>query len=157
MKLSEWAHAAEIVGGAAIIASLIFVGLQVRENTQVVKLTSDRAIDQQNLALNVSVANNPDLADILVRGEMDRDSLTDTERARFDNYCFSRFGGYENVIGNFDQGFVPVEEYEVWSIHFKYRFDKPGYRQFWLEYRHGYFPIFRAWADEQYGVTVDQS
>lgn len=72
MKRSEWAHAAEIVGGAAIIASLIFVGLEVRENTQVVKLTSDRAIDQQNLALNVSVANNANLADILVRGEKDR-------------------------------------------------------------------------------------
>jgi len=46
MKLSEWANVAEIFGGAAIIASLIFVGLEVRENTQVVKLTSDRALDQ---------------------------------------------------------------------------------------------------------------
>ena len=138
-----------------VIASLIFVGLEVRENTQVITLNSDRAIDQQNLALNLAVSNSADLADILVRGELDRDSLTDAERARFDNYCFSRFGGYENVIGNFDQGFVPEEEYEVWSIHFKYRFDKPGYRQFWLEYRHGYFPKFRAWADEQFGVSTD--
>ena len=155
MKLSEWAHVAEIIGGAAIIASLIFVGVQVRENTQVVRLTSDRAIDQQNLALNLSVAEHADLAQILVRGETDRDSLTDAERARFDNYCFSRFGGYENVVGNFGEGFVPESEMEVWAIHFDYRFNKPGYRQFWIEFRDGYFPIFRAWADERFGVTAD--
>jgi hypothetical protein len=150
MKLSEWADVAEIVGGAAIIASLIFVGLQVRENTQVVKLTSDRALDQQNLVLNMAVAESTELAGILVRGESDRDSLSAVEQTRFDNYCFSRFGGFENAIGNYAQGFVPVDEYEVWAVYFKNRLGKPGYRQFWVEYREGFFPLFRAWADEQY-------
>jgi hypothetical protein len=152
MKLSEWANVAEIVGGAAIIASLIFVGLEVRENTQVVKLTSDRALDQQNLVLNTSVANNQDLAEILVKGESDRDSLSEVERARFDNYCFSRFGAFENVIGNYSEGFVADNEYNVWSVYFKHRLGKQGYRQFWIEYRDGFFPTFRAWADQQYGM-----
>ena len=153
MKLSEWAHIAEVVGGMAIIASLIFVGMQVQENTRVVKVTSDRAIDQQNVALNISVIESSDFSDILVRGESDRASLTPAERARFDNYCFARFGAYENVVGNFSEGFITYEEYEVWAEHFGHRFDKPGYRQFWIEHRNGYFSAFRSWADEQYGVS----
>ncbi len=44
MKLAEWAQIAEIIGGAAIIASLVFVGIEVRENTLVVRAQSDRAI-----------------------------------------------------------------------------------------------------------------
>jgi hypothetical protein len=80
MKLSEWANVAEIIGGAAIIASLIFVGLEVRENTQVIKLTSDRALDQQNLVLNTAVAESHDLAEILVKGESDRDNLSAQEK-----------------------------------------------------------------------------
>ncbi len=35
LKLSEWASVAEIIGGLAIVASLLFVGLEVRENTRV--------------------------------------------------------------------------------------------------------------------------
>jgi hypothetical protein len=155
MKLSKWAQMAEIIGGVAIIASLIFIGLEVRENTRVTMLTSDRALDQQNLALNLSIADSADLATLLVKAELDRNSLNAAERARFDNYCFSRFGGYENVIANWTEGFVPDDEYNVWAIHFKYRFDKPGYRQFWDEYRHGYFPDFRAWVDEMYGLDED--
>ena len=155
MKLSEWAHAAEIIGGAAIIASLIFVGLEVRENTRVTVLTSDRALDQQNLALNLSITNSADFAEVLVRAELDRDNLTAAERARFDNYCLSRFGAYENLVTNFAEGFVSDDEYDVWAENFKYRFDKPGYREFWIEHRTTYFPDFRAWADEQFGIIVD--
>ena len=152
MKLSEWADVAEIIGSAAIIASLIFVGLQVRENTQVIRLTSDRAVDQQNLALNLTVAQSPDFAEILVRAESDRDSLTVAERARFDHFCFSQFGTYENVVDIFGEGFMPDQEFDVWTQHFNDRFVRPGYRQFWVEFRGGYFPNFRAWADEQFDV-----
>ena len=152
MKLSEWANIAEIIGGIAIIASLIFVGVQVRENTQVVKLTSDRALDQQNLALNLAVANDSELAEILTKGEVDRSSLTPAERTRFDNYCFSRFGAFENVIGNYAEGFVPEDEYEVWAVYFRNRLEKPGYREFWAEYRDGFFPTFRSWTDQLYGM-----
>jgi hypothetical protein len=152
MKLSEWAHVAEIVGGVAIIASLIFVGLQVKENTRVVIMTSDRAIDQQNVALNISVVESSDFADILVRGESDRSSLNPAERARFDNYCFARLGAYENVVGNFSEGLITDEEYEVWANHFEERFDKPGYKQFWVDHRNGYFAMFRSWADERYKI-----
>ena len=155
MKLKEWAQVAEIVGGAAIIASLLFVGIQVRENTQVVIMTSDLAIDQQNVALNISVVESPDFADLLVKGEADLGALTAAERARFDNYCFARFGAYENVVGNFGKGFISDEEYDIWARHFEDRFDKPGYRQFWVENRNGYFPQFRSWADERYGIGIE--
>jgi hypothetical protein len=155
MRLEKYALIAEIFGGVAIVLSLIFVGLEVRENTRVTILTSDRSLDQQNLALNLAITNSADFAELLVRAELDRDSLTDEERARFDNYCFSRFGGYENVVANFAEGFVSDDEYNVWAEHFRYRFDKPGYRQFWIEYRSGYFSSFRAWADEQFGIAVD--
>ena len=155
MQLKEWAQIAEIVGGIAIVASLVFVGLEVRENTQVVILTSDRAVDQQNVALNISVIENHDVAEILARGETDRRSLDEVDRIRFDNYTFSRFGAYENVVGNLDEGFIDSEEEAVWIEHFRYRFDKPGYRDFWLQYRHGYFPRFRAWIDAIYGTAGD--
>ena len=152
MKLSEWAQIAEIVGGAAIIASLVFVGIEVRENTSVVRAQFDRAIDQQNVSLNIVVAENADFAEVLVRAEVDRDSLDPAELARFDNYCLARFGAYENVVGNFSEGFVSSQEFDIWTRHFEDRFSRPGYRQCWLNYRDGYFPRFRAWADARFNV-----
>lgn len=33
LKLSEWANIAEIVGGAVVVMSLVYVGTQIIENT----------------------------------------------------------------------------------------------------------------------------
>ena len=155
MKLSEWAHIAEVTGAVAIVASLIFVGLEVQENTRVNRLTMDRTIDQQSIALNLLIAESPDLADILVKGELDRDNLTPAEQARFDNYCLSRFGSYENIVGDYYAGFVADVEFQLWAKHFEFRFDKPGYRQFWIAHRNVYFESFRHWGDERYGIEAD--
>ncbi len=155
MKLEKWALVAEIVGALAIVLSLIFVGLEIRDSTRVTTLNLDRVLDQQNLALNLAITNSADFAELLVRGESDRDGLNTAERARFDNYCLSRFGAYENIVDDFAAGFIADDDYDVWAGHFKYRFDKPGYRQFWIEYRSQYFASFRAWADEQFGISVD--
>lgn len=152
LKLSEMAHLAEIIGGIGIVASLIFVGMQVRENTLLIGVNSDQTVDTQNLALNVAVAESADLADILVRGEADRESLSDVEKKRFDNYSFSRFGSYENVVGIFERGLMTQSDFDIWSRHFNDRFNRPGYRQFWIEYRDGYFPEFRIWADIQFEI-----
>jgi len=155
MKLEKWALVAEIVGALAIVLSLIFVGLEIRGNTRVTTLNLDRAVDQQNLALNLAITNSADFAELPVRGELDRDGLNTAERARFDNYCLSRFGAYENVVDDFASGFIAEDDFDVWAVHFKYRFDKPGYRQFWIEYRSEYFVNFRAWTDEQFGISAD--
>ncbi len=37
MKLEKWALIAEIIGGVAIVLSLLFVGLEIRGNTQVAR------------------------------------------------------------------------------------------------------------------------
>ena len=127
MRLEKYALIAEIVGAVAIVLSLVFVGLEIRENTRATILTSDRALDEQNLALNLAITNSSDFAELLVRAEMDRHGLDDQERARFDNYCFSRFGAFENVVANFAGGLVTADEYDVWAELFRRRFGKPGY------------------------------
>ena len=129
--------------------------MEINENTRITRLTSDRAIDEQNFGLNISVTNSSDFADILVRGEADRSSLSEVERARFDNYTFSRLGAYENVIANNRDGLMSETEFQVWTDLFQIRLGKPGYREFWQEYRMGYFPEFRAWADVQFEIDQE--
>lgn len=136
-----------MIGGAAIVAALIFVGLEVRENTQVSTLTLDRMIDQQSVALNRSITASADFADILVRGEQDRDSFSPAELARF--------GSYENLVGDFAAGSIGDKEFDLRARHFEFRCDKPGYRQFRVAHRNVYFESLRQWADERYGIAAD--
>ena len=57
MKLERWALIAEIVGGVAIVLSLIFVGLQVRQSAEQTALNTDaiRADAIQSLVGQISL------------------------------------------------------------------------------------------------------
>ena len=114
---------------------------------------------QSAISLQVGLGPSPAHTDRRGRPPLRPAGRAITERrglnARFDNYCLSRFGAYENIVDDFAAGFIEDDDYDVWAGHFKYRFDKPGYRQFWIEYRSQYFANFRAWADEQFGISVD--
>ena len=48
MRAESWKHIAEAIGVAAIVASLVFVGLQLRQEDDVARLELiDRSTDQQ--------------------------------------------------------------------------------------------------------------
>ena len=58
-KLQEYALIAEIVSAIAIIGSLIFVGLEIRQNTNATFATSYDQLLADQMDLRLRIANNP--------------------------------------------------------------------------------------------------
>jgi hypothetical protein len=67
LRLSEWAHIAEIVGAAAAVASLVFVGFQLRENTREVRAATFQAVADTDLSLLQDLARSKELATTCLR------------------------------------------------------------------------------------------
>jgi len=66
-KLADWASIAEIIGAAAIVVSLIFVGFQIRENT----VATQSATFQEHLGFEINVlmaaASDPTLSRVFLQ------------------------------------------------------------------------------------------
>ena len=62
LSLPEWASIAEIIGAIAVIFSLIYVGIQVQENTNEVRAANRQALINRASAAVGGVAANPVLA-----------------------------------------------------------------------------------------------
>jgi hypothetical protein len=83
MKTKRYAQIAEIIGAVAVIVGLIFVGLELRQNTLMQRVTATQTlvVDYEN-ALDV-LAHDADTACIYVRGINSLDNLNGIERYRF--------------------------------------------------------------------------
>lgn len=65
MKLEKWALVAEVVGGIAIVLSLVFVGLQIRSSTQLSRaMAYERNIDSLN-DWRLELIGDPELTSLL--------------------------------------------------------------------------------------------
>lgn len=76
MTLSDWASIAEIVGACAIVVSLVFVGLQIRQeaeetalNTRAIAVGAFQDLTEQISRLNSLIVENPRLAELIQRLE----------------------------------------------------------------------------------------
>jgi len=123
---------AEIVGAVVVVVSLIYVGVQVRQNTSATRYQAT-----QNLIAGMSdahflISSDGELAAIMRRGGYNRSSLTDDEQLRYNMWLFSLFNQYDFAFhqfraGELDENIWGKLEYEVpqWISSL------PGVREWW--------------------------
>ncbi len=79
MKTRDWKDIAELIGIAAIVASLIFVGLQMRQDQSIAIADTRSALTESAQSIAELIQDNPDL---WKRG-LDRDELNGNEEVEF--------------------------------------------------------------------------
>jgi hypothetical protein len=67
MAMQEWGVLGELIGGAGIIVSLIYVGAQIRQNTIITRASTTQAFTEQINMLAMPVSGG-DFTDIYWRG-----------------------------------------------------------------------------------------
>jgi hypothetical protein len=68
MSLEQWSNLAQIIGSAGVVLSLIFVGLQVRQNTRAIQRNEHNATMAQWTVIRMAVARNRDIAEFMTNG-----------------------------------------------------------------------------------------
>ncbi|MFN3230946.1 MAG: hypothetical protein ACE363_02170 [Alphaproteobacteria bacterium] len=77
MTLEEISYIGEIIAAVAVIASLIFVGTQLRQNTRAMRITAGQAMVTTWAATSRDVFNNDDLLRDVTRSVTGADGLDD--------------------------------------------------------------------------------
>ncbi len=80
MKPIKWKDTAELVGVAAIVASLVFVGLQLRQEQEIAITETFGDMSQSMVDVTLEIGDH---MDIWRRG-LDGEELTSSEQGRFD-------------------------------------------------------------------------
>ena len=98
MDIMELGAIGELVGGIAVIGSLIFVGLQVRQNNRLVTdsvVQAARSITDEFLR---DLSKDPLLSKFYLAGLADTDALPPEERIRFDMILLRVFRAMESLF-----------------------------------------------------------
>lgn len=83
MTIEQWGAIGEIVGAVATIATLIYLAMQIRHNTQALKAASMDSTIQAANDIRANLFSNPEITDIYRRGLKNIEDLEDIDRERF--------------------------------------------------------------------------
>ena len=113
-RLAEWASVAEIFGAIAIVISLIFVGLQIRDNTVAIQA----ATYQEHLGFELNhltaAATDQVLADSYAIGAQggDLNGLSEEDAARAGWLWLATYRLYEGFYLQYLRGTLSPEDWE---------------------------------------------
>jgi hypothetical protein len=105
-NLQEYALIAEIIGGIAIVFSLIFVGMQIRQNSEVSEINAYQDLISQITLMNSLRVQDAEFADLFWRFDHGEQPRNDSERARLEAFLYMVFRHGDLAYRQYDKGLI---------------------------------------------------
>jgi len=148
MTLSDLADIAEIVGGIAVVVSLIYLAVQVRQNTKSIRNSTLQA----NTALWSSVLvslSEPELVKAYAVGMSGKTDIKPMQYTQFFLICRCLFVAFENQYYQYTQGALDRETYRGYERSMSYQLlSFAGFRVWWQQSRDAFSPAFVDHVDQ---------
>ena len=146
----------EIIGAIAVVASLVFVGFQLRQNTTAMKLASTNDVMGDLEKKLDQVSGNEVLADLVFRGVPDPDSLSAFDRYRFTLICQSTYFYFAKTHYQYRSGTLEPEVWEAVHSQLTNFINSPGMAQYWKNHGHNFPKPFREYINDDVLVGADE-
>ncbi|MDP1912701.1 hypothetical protein [Brevundimonas sp.] len=145
---------AEAIGAAAVVASLIYLALQIRSGAKAFKTEYRDAAMRSLMEWSHHVMGDKDLPWIFQRGCHDFQSLDERDRARLVHTMYSFFKVYENLYLHYLDGVIGCELWEANSSVLATYSTQPGAQYFLSLRQKAYDPGFLEMLKTLDGSTM---
>ena len=146
-KLKKLALLAEIFGGFAILISLIFVGIQFKENAKANKSANASATIATLGNWYQQIGNNKQSSELFYDFMADPDALTPQERFQAVMNVHGIFTVFQNSYYLTKEGTLDAEMQNALTSVVLGVIDQPGFSYYWDQRQSFFFKEFRGYID----------
>jgi len=138
----------DFVGGIAVIVSLVYLALQIRQNTRMLRASALASTTQTYVSFNHLLGNNAVVARVFQVGLEDFSALDENERRQFLNLMRAIIISYEHVYQNFEAGLIDAEVWDRYLREGKRLLQIPHIATWWESRKHAYTKSFVEMLDQ---------
>ena len=147
MNFSELGALGEFVSSIAVLITLIFLVIQMRQNAKLMRRANARqAMDANSRALVALLDEG--VSEIFIKGLNSIESLSEVERYRFDNAFANWLYACEGAFLDEREGTFPSDQIVVFKNAVPGYLTTAGGKQWWEESQTWFSPSFRTDVDD---------
>jgi len=122
-----WKESAEVLGILGVTASLIFVGVEIRQNTNAVRGATLQAVSQQSMDLVMAGVDNPELRSAVSAAR--ENTLSPEQKDLLNWFLAAKLRADENRFRQIELGILEASTFQQLSHHAAYRL--PYFAEYW--------------------------
>ncbi len=146
MSLSDLASLGSFVSGFAVLASLVYLALQVRETRRNQQISIRHSRASRIVELERALAD-PAVADAWLHGSWSPQEITSTELNQFIHLCRALFFHFEDSFYQREEGLLNDDAFETVVAGARLLARGPGWRAAWKVSRPNFAGRFRDFMD----------
>jgi hypothetical protein len=144
MNVQDLGAIGEIVGAAAVVASLLYLAIQIRQSSRIAKASTTQALLGYSAQMNTAAAG--DIAPVMAKVLSDQD-LTPTERYQYFAYMLAAFAQCWQAHHQHVNGMLEREVFEAYERRTLSFLERPIAREFWERNRFRFSTTFSEYVD----------
>lgn len=141
MTWEELGAIGDLIGGVAVVVSLVYVGLQIRQSANASRAATSQAFAKQYSDVNQMIAD-PEIAGIFARGLSGMGVLTREEQAMFSAVLSSISRTLESFYFQMCKGELEPVLFDGWFTQYLDLHANPGVREYWNMRKHQFSADF---------------
>ena len=136
-----------IVQALALIVSLVYAAIQIRDNTRAVKSQAYQSIITAYAEIEARIGQDSETATLYDIGCKYPDKLNDEEKVRFTQLMSSTFNFFENLHYQYKNALLEEGLWAGWCKLMIIKLKIPGIKKYWEDNGYIYSKDFRQYVD----------
>jgi hypothetical protein len=121
----------EISSAGAVLLGLVFVGMELRQNTSVVSAQAIHDLNESANSAMLLLAQDAALADLTLRGNGHPQALNDAERQQYNAWVRAVFNIHESAWMYNKKGLIDDDDFLGWKTSICKNLQRQGLKEFW--------------------------
>jgi hypothetical protein len=143
MTLSDLGNLGESIGGIAVLITLVYLALQIRQNTRTMRAAAHHSANQLGVQINLAFGTSPEVARVLVNGSAGAESEPH-QKLMFHLMMRANFSGAEAFFIQAREGLLERDMWESRRRSMQRYLRQPGVRSWWERNRDIFSEDFAA-------------
>ena len=144
MSFEQISYLAQIIASVGVVVSLIFVGLQIRQNTGALQRNEHNSTMEQWTVLRQAIAQNRDIAELMTAGLQGERALDAADQLRLEQMLAENAWASFHIWERTQRGIFPKGTFEATAgALLSTLLRTPGGESWWRKAKHiGFHPGF---------------
>ena len=143
-KVSTWVNVGSAVG---VLMGIVFLGLEVRQNTDMMKSQARDSITEKQMMYSEWVATEPEMAEAVSKLGDGMESMTPRERVMIGYFLAGVWREWENSYYQYQSGLFDSSEFEPRMGRWRSQMANAATKLQWCAQREWFAPDFRVEVD----------
>jgi hypothetical protein len=149
MSFQQLSEVAQMVASVGVVLSLIFVGLQIKQNTRALQRAEHNSTMEQWTVIRQAIAQNRDIAELMTTGLQGERALDAADQLRLEQMLQENAWAAFHIWDRTQRGIFPKGTFEATGgALLETLFTTPGGATWWRKAKHvGFHPGFVSDVD----------